>query len=174
MCIENRRARDEPNTAASFKTAVMSVSGAVVSVCIKYAMYDRTFRLSHWSTKQILALYRCLEHYSGVHYYGSDLQRISDDPSLSDLLPARHPVHTMVNERPDLTQEDYSEANKEFSVKSSIFADHGETCRISCVFSDHFHRAEVLPTYIAMNLYGSLKAGIDLSGLVTVEAGGSA
>lgn len=85
-----------------------------------------------------------------------------------------HPVHTMVNERPDLTQEDYSEANKDFSVKSFIFADHGETCRISCVFSNHFHRAEVLPAYIAMNLYGSLKAGIDLSGLVTAEAGGSA
>jgi len=124
MRIENRRASDEPNLAASFKTAVMSVSGAVVSVCIKYAMYDRTFRLSHWSTKQILTLYRCLEHYSGVRYYGSDLQRISDDPGLSDLLPARHPVHTMVNERPNLTQEDYSEANKDFPVKSFIFADH--------------------------------------------------
>jgi hypothetical protein len=59
MRIENRKARDEINTAASFKTAVMSVSGAVVSVCIKYAMYDRDFRLSHWSTTQILALYRC-------------------------------------------------------------------------------------------------------------------
>ena len=174
MCIENRPARDEADLAASFKTAVVNVSGAVASVCIKYAMYDRTVRLSHWSTKQILALYKCLEHYSGVHYYGSDLRRISDDPSLSDLLPTRHPVHTMLNERPDLTQEDYSEANKGFSVKSFIFADHGETCHISCAFGDHFHRAEVLPAYIAMNLYGSLKAGIDLSGLVTVEAGGSA
>ena len=174
MRIENRKARDEINTAASFKTAVMSVSGAVVSVCIKYAMYDRAFRLSHWSTTQILALYRCLEHYSGVHYYGSDLQRISDDPGLSDRLPFRHPIHTMVNERPDLTEDDYSEANREFSVNSFTFADHGETCCISCAFSDHSHRAEVLPAYIAMNLYGSLKAGVDLSGLVNMEAGGSA
>src|ERR1700738_2808320 len=174
MRIENRRARDEPNLAASFKTAVMSVSGAVVSVYIKYAMYDRTFRLSHWSTKQILALYKCLEYYSGVHYYGSDVQRISNEPSLSDLLPARHPVHTMVNERPDLTQEDYSEANKDFSVNSFIFAEHGETRRIHSAFGAPFHRTEVLPAYIVMNLYGSLKAGIDLSGLVTVGAGGSA
>jgi hypothetical protein len=146
----------------------------MVSVCIKYAMYDRTFRLSHWSTKQILALYKCLEHYSGVHYYGSDLQRMSDDPSLSDLLPARHPVHTMNNERPDLTQEDYSEAKDRFSVESLIFADQGETCRIHCAFADHCHRTEVLPAYIVTNLYGSLKAGIDLSGLVTSEPGGSA
>jgi hypothetical protein len=174
MRIENRRASDEPNLVASFKTAVMSVSGAMVSVCIKYAMYDRIFRLSHWSTTQILALYKCLEHYSGVHYYGSDLQRISDDPSPSDQLPARHPIHTMVNEKPDLTQEDYSEANEKFSVESLIFADQGETSRIQCVFADHGHRTEVLPAYIVMNLYGSLKAGIDLAGLATAESGGSA
>jgi hypothetical protein len=73
MCIEYHRALDELKTAASFKSAVVSVSGAVVSVWVKYAMYDRTSRLSLWLTKQILAPYRCLEHYSGLHYFGSDL-----------------------------------------------------------------------------------------------------
>jgi hypothetical protein len=42
------------------------------------------------------------------------------------------------------------------------------------VFADHGHRTEVLPAYIVMNLYGSLKAGIDLAGLATAESGGSA
>jgi hypothetical protein len=78
----------------------------------------------------------------------------------------------MVTESPDRRQESYSKAINEFSVESFIFADHVKTCRISCAFSDHSDRTEVVPTYIAMNLYGSLKDGIDLSGFLNIQTGG--
>ncbi|MFM0523300.1 hypothetical protein PQR08_38425, partial [Caballeronia jiangsuensis] len=66
------KAAEEPNLVSSFKSALIAAQGADGGVCIKYAMYAGPTRLAYWPQKQFLALYHCIEYYSGVHYYGSD------------------------------------------------------------------------------------------------------
>jgi hypothetical protein len=60
--------------------------------------------------KWFLALCKCIEYYSATHYYGSDLERTAQQPGPVPILPKRHPVRTMNDERPDLTEEDYQKA----------------------------------------------------------------
>ncbi|MFM0229876.1 hypothetical protein [Paraburkholderia sediminicola] len=174
MRVEKRKANDEPDLVSSFKTAFIGTPGAIANLCIKYAMYNGTSRLSHWQAEQFWALYQCIEHYSGVHYYGSDLQRVSDNPEFAARLPNRHPVRTMISERPDLTEQDYMTAQERFSVASLVVVDQRDACRVQCALTNGIRRTEVLPAYIAMNLYGSLKASFDLSALIASKPGGSA
>jgi hypothetical protein len=174
LTIARVKATDEPNLVSSFKSAFIGSQGTVSSVCIKYAMFAGSTRLSYWPQNQFLALYRCIEHYSGVHYYGSDLQRMSDDPGFAVGLPKRHPIHTMARERPDLTESDYLKSQNEFSVASFVVVDKGGACCVQCTFTNGFKRTDVLPAYVAMNLCGALKASIDMSGLMTAPPAGSA
>lgn len=168
------KAADEPNLVSSFKSALIAVQGADGGVCIKYAMFAGPTRLSYWPQKQFLALYQCIEYYSGVHYYGSDLQRVSDDPGFAARLPKRHAIHTMLGEQPDLMESDYLKAQERFSVASFIVVDGGDVCCTQCTFANGANRIDILPAYIAMNLCGALKASIDMSGLVTATPAGSA
>lgn len=168
------KADHEPNLVSSFKSAFVGAKGTVIDACINYAMFSGTTRLSHWPQKQLLALYKCVEYYSGVHYYGSDLQRVSDDPIYAAGLPKRHPIHTMLGERPELTESDYRSAEKKFSVTSFSVVDRGDALYIQCLFADGSGRIDILPAYIAMNLCGALKACIDMSVLVTEPPAGTA
>jgi hypothetical protein len=172
MCVETRATSDKTNLVTSFITGF--APGAVETVCIKYAMYDGSSRLSYWQAKWSRALHQCVEHYSGMHYHGSDLQRASDEPEFSARLPIRHPVRTMISEKPTLTEQEYRAAKERFSVTSLRVIDQGDSCLVECKFANGSSRTEVLPSYIAMNLCGFLNASRDLSALMTSEAGGSA
>jgi hypothetical protein len=167
-------AGNKTNFVSSFITAFAGASGAVHGVCIKYAMYDRSLRLSYFDAQWFLALYQCIEYYSGTRYYGSDMQRVVDEPEFSARLPRRHPIRTMHSEKPDLTDLDYELAKEKFSVAALRVGDLGDSCRIDCSYASGNHRTEVLPGYVAMNLCGSLKACHDLSGLMTSQPGGAA
>jgi hypothetical protein len=162
-----RTISEDANLVASFATAF--VPGVVDAVCIKYAMYDGAFRLSYWSAKWPRALYQCIEYYSGFHYHGSDLQRVSDDPEFCARLPIHHPVRTMTSRKPDLTQLEYLMSKQDFSVSSFRFVDQDDSGRIECMFADGNRRVEVLPGYIVMNLCGFLKASRDLSADMTPD-----
>jgi hypothetical protein len=137
-------------------------------------MYDRTLRFSYLEPTWFQALYKCVEYYSVLHYYGSDMQRAADEPEFLARLPRRHPVRTMSSEKPGLTEIDYEAAKERFSVASMRVMDQGDSCRVECTFTNGSRRTEVLPGYIAMNLCGFLKACVDLSGLISSEPGGSA
>lgn len=173
MRIDKSNTGNNRNLVSSFLTAFVG-SGAIESVCIKFAMLDGTTRLSYWEPKCFLALHQCVEYYSGMHYYGSDLQRTAEEPGFLASLPKRHPVRTMNDEKPHLTEEEYQTAKEKFSVASLAVIDEGETCRIECTYLSGDRRLDVLPAYIAMNLCGSLKASVDLSGLMEAEPGGTA
>lgn len=161
---------------ASFRVAFLShvQKNKMPDVCIKYAMHDGSFRLSHWLSQHVESLYKCVEYYSATHYYGSDMQRVSDDPELVTLLPARHPVRTMANEKPDLTEGDYGTARDGFSIQSFHVADQGRACAIYCAFADNTARVDVLPEFVVMNLYGCLRASINLSDFMSIETRGTA
>lgn len=174
MSVEKRKAGNQPNLVSSFRIAFLGTSGSVESLCIKFSMFDGTTRLSCWQPKWLLALYKCIEYYSAMHYYGSDLQRTAQEPSLVATLPRRHPVRTMNDEKPDLTEEDYQEASKLFPVASFAFIDQGGICHIDCTYSNGYRRIEVLPAYIAMNLCATLKAIVEASGLWALKAVGTA
>ncbi|WP_176048795.1 hypothetical protein [Burkholderia sp. BCC1644] len=173
VTLTKLNASDEPDLVSSF-AAAFSGTGPVASVCIKFAMYNGTFRLSQWEALQLQALYQCIEHYSGVHYYGSDLQRMSDDSSFGATLPTRHPVRTMLDERPILTKRDYQIGLERHRVKSLVVVDRGDACEIRCTYVNESQRSDLLPVYIAMNLYGALRACINLSGTLASEVGGPA
>jgi hypothetical protein len=172
MLIEKRKAGSKRNLVSSFITAFVG-SGSIESVCIKFAMFDGTTRLSYWEPRWFQALHECLEYYSGMHYYGSDLQRTAEEPCFLASLPKRHAVRTMGDEKPRLTEEEYQTAKERFSVASLAVIDEGVTCRIECTYLNRDRRLEVLPAYIAMNLCASLKASADLSDLMAVEPGGT-
>jgi hypothetical protein len=172
MSAAKHIANGEPNLVSSFKTAFVRESGVIKSICIKYAMHDRTFRLSHWNANLFHALCQCIEYYSGVHYFGSHLQRVSDDPTFANRLRERHPVRTMTSERPDFTDHDYRAAQERFSIVSFIAADEGETLSIQCRMVNGEFRVDALPAFIAMNLYGSLTASVNLCGLIVSESRG--
>jgi len=174
MRVEKRKVSNQPNLVSSFKTAFVGASGAIESVCIKYAMFNGTTRLSYWQPRWYQALHQCIEYYSAIHYYGSDLQRSAEEPNFLAQLPKRHPVRAMNDEKPDLTEEDYQAAKERFSVASLAVIDQGGICRIECTYLSGDRRIEVLPAYIAMNLCASLKASFDLSGLMAAEPGGTA
>jgi hypothetical protein len=174
MCTYKVRAIDEPNLASSFKTAFVAEQGEVAQLFIKYAMYDGSSRLSLLSRRQFLDLCRCIEHYCGIHYYGSDLQRVSDEPGYATQVPKRHPIHTMTNDRPNFIEEDFLAAVKDFAVASLLVIDKGEWCCLQHTFLNGTRRVDMLPAYVAMNLYGSLKASIDMSGLISAPSLGSA
>ncbi|CAB3753429.1 MULTISPECIES: hypothetical protein [Burkholderia] len=173
MTLIKRKASDEPNLVSSF-TAAFSGTGPAESVCIKLSMYNGTFRLSQWDAKQLRALYHCVEHYSAVHYYGSDLERVSEDTSFGTGLPARHPIHTMRGERPILTERDYRIGLEKHCVKSFVVLDRGDACEIRCTHMDGTQRTDLLPAYIAMQLYGALRACLNLSNSLAVDPRGSA
>lgn len=172
MRIEKRKSGSKRNLVSSFITAFVG-SGSIESVCIKFAMFDGTTRLSYWEPRWFQALYECVEYYSGTHYYGSDLQRTAEEPGLVARLPKRHPVRTMNDERPDLTEEDYQAAKVQFTIASLAVIDEGATCRIECTSIRGDRRIEILPAFIAMNLHGSLKASVDMACLMGVEPKGS-
>lgn len=173
MSAEKRELGRKRNLVTSFITACIG-SGSVESVCIKFAMLDGSTRLSYWEPRWFQALYECVEYYSGIHYYGSDLQRTAEEPRFVTSLPKRHPVRTMKDQKPDFTEEDYHAAREQFMVSSLAVIDEGATCRIECASIQGSSRIEVLPEYIAMNLCGSLKANVDMAHLMAVEPGGSA
>lgn len=173
MRIEKRKAGNKRNLVSSFITAFVG-SGSKESVCIKFAMFDGTTRLSYWEPKWFSALHQCVEYYSGMHYYGSDLQRTAEEPGFLAGLPKRHAVRTMADEKPHLIEQEYQTARERFSVASLAVIDEGATCRIECTYHSGDRRTEVLPAFIAMNLCASLKASVDLCGLMAAEHGGTA
>lgn len=173
MGIEKRKSESKLNLVSSFVTAFVG-SGTIESVCIKFAMFDGTTRLSYWEPRWFQALYECVEYYSGMHYYDSDLQRTAEKPGFAASLPKRHPVRTMTDEKPGLTEEDYQVAKMQFTVASLAVIDEGATCRIECASVRGDRRSEILPAYIAMNLCGSLRASVDMARLMELEPRGSA
>lgn len=159
MRSEKRKVGNKRNLVSSFITAFVG-SGSIESACIKFAMFDGTTRLSYWEPRWFLALYECVEYYSGIHYYGSDLQRTAEEPEFLVGLPKRHAVRTMNDEKPHLTGDEYQTARERFPVASLAVIDEGATCRIECSYLGGDRRIEVLPAFIAMNLRASLKASV--------------
>ncbi|MCJ0762646.1 hypothetical protein [Variovorax terrae] len=174
MIFEKPGTDGELDVVSSYRVGFTCTTGAIDSVCIKYTMRDGICRLSYWPLNVFQEFLRSIEYYSESHYDGSDLQRASEDSEYARQLPARHPVHTLNNERPELTQEDYFTARDVFYVASLAVADQGDAICTECTFANGTRRVEVLPAYIAMNLCGAMKASVDLSGLVGAKPGGTA
>lgn len=120
------------------------------------------------------ALYSCVEYYSGTRYYGSDMQRESDEPGFVARLPTRHPVRTMSSEKPGIADGEYELSKQAYRVMSLRMTDHGDECHLVCVYADGSSRMEMLTGYIVMNLCGYLKACLDLHGFMTTTPRGSA
>lgn len=159
---------------ASFIAAFSSEPNAFDGACIKYAMLDRTFRLSFFDEHTFRELYQCVEYYSGTRYAGSDMQREADEPGFIARLPDRHPVLTMAREKPHLAEGEYEVAKRAHRVTGLTMTDLGDKCRLVCVYSNGSRREEVLPGYIVMNLCGYMKACVDLYGFMTITPSGSA
>lgn len=159
---------------ASFITAFSSEPQSFEGVCIKYAMHDRTHRLSFFDEQWFTALYQCVEYYSCTSYYGSDMQREADEPDFLSRLPRRHPVHTMSREKPSLTDDEYEAAKLTHRVTALRMADQGNACRLVCQYADGHRREELLPGYIIMNLCAYLGACVRLHGLMMTTPSGTA
>ncbi|MCJ0762524.1 hypothetical protein [Variovorax terrae] len=174
MNFEKCDASEASDWVSSYRVGFTCTAGVIDGVCVKYTMYDSTYRLAYWLPHWFQVFRQGIERYRDAHDDGSGLRRASEDSRYAQQLPSRHPVHTLNNERPELTQEDYFMARDYFCVASLEVADLGSVFRTECEFVGGTRRVEVLPAYIAMNLCGALKASVDLSGLVAATPGGTA
>jgi hypothetical protein len=172
--IEQRLATDEPNLVCSFESGFISLEGAIAGVCIKYRTYGGNDRIAHWPNNRFRELFSCLARYSEAHWSGSDMQK-SNDPKFLDSLPARHPYHTVEDDAPSLTEAEIGASTGSTCVSDFEFVDRGKACEVRCIFRDGGRRTDILPEYIAMNLWGYLESSIEVvDNLLRSDARGSA
>jgi hypothetical protein len=133
------------NVVSSFIAAFSDTPGVARGVCLKYAMVDRSQRLSYFEAQWFRVLYECVEYFSATHYFGSDMQRAADEAEFSPGLPDRHPIRTMHREKPSLTEGDYTLARRKFCVTVLRVSDLGDSCRIDCSYVGGIHGPKFCP-----------------------------
>lgn len=173
MDAEKRTTNDEPNLVAGFKVAAI-LNKKITGACIKYTMYDGTERLCFFPISHLKSLHKCLEYFSAMHYYGSDMQRVADDPAFAASLADDHAVHTMERMKPVFTDSEFNQAQNKFCVGTLAVADGNKTCIIHLNSTAGQRRTDILPEFTAMNLFGFLCAVINPHNLLLSETLGSA
>lgn len=167
------KSNSRENVVCSFTLAVAG-SGAVEGACIKYAMLDGASRLAYMAADGFFALKECIELYSALNYIGSDLQRMEEESGFRGTLSKRHPVRTMHDAKPRLTDDEFHAARRDHLVASLRLVDEGAACRIECVYQGLHRRQEVLPAYIAMHLCTAMQRGVEMCRLLGAKPAGSA
>lgn len=155
---------DELNHVTSFRIAAV-MNKMLIGVHIKFAMTDGTNRLSYWTVKNILSLYKCLEFFTMTHYKNSQMKSITEDSTYANNFGKNHPINAMNLTKPQFEVNDYKVSLDDFSVKTLQFLDQNEKCALHLIMTSGKKRIDVLDEYTAMNLFGFLNNVINLKNL---------
>ncbi|MBS0483485.1 MAG: hypothetical protein JSR96_15360 [Proteobacteria bacterium] len=165
---------DEHNPVASFETGITTLKGDWVGICIKFSMYDRSTQLTHWSPRAFGLLMRALNEY-GEHLGANAMMlRAHAEPSLVQDLPQRHPYHTLLTEKPELSEDETGRASRATGIDQVAFAARGPTLELRPTFMDGRAASIFLHEYTALSLLGYLQEYLEAADVLTGPAAGTA
>jgi hypothetical protein len=142
MNTEKNFINDKANLIACFKDAAI-LKKKLAGICIKYSMYDATDRLFFFRLSPLNWLQKCLEYFSAMHYYESDMQRAADDFSFAATLAPNHAIHTMKRMTPIFGDADFTSA--QINSASASWQSSMETKHAS--LASHQPQVSAEPTY---------------------------
>jgi hypothetical protein len=169
-----QRSPDVDNPVSSFEVGIMTVNGTWVGICIKFSMYDRATKITHWSPRAYRFLIEALEQYYEHLGANAFMFRAKDDPSLVASLPARHPYHTLLTETPLLTEDEIGRAGLGSGIDRVTFAFRGPTLELRPEFGDGRTESIYLHEYTALSLLGYLQQYTEAAKTLTGPAAGNA
>lgn len=145
------------NPVASFEAGIVTVKGEPVGICVKFRYFDGTGALSHWPTKQLAHLIRGLLEYGESGRHDQFMFKASANPQIVDSLPPRHPYHTLLNERPELSADEVGMSSPKTRVTSCIFVDRGPTFVLRPEYADGSKAEIFMHEYTVFSLWGYLQ-----------------
>lgn len=169
-----QRDPDTDNPVASFEAGIVTVNGAWVGICIKFAMYDKTTKLTHWSLRAYEGMMEALQKYGMELGAGAFMFRAHNDPSLTENLPPRHPYHTLLNEVPKLTESEVGTAQLKTGIDEAQFVFRGPTFEIRPQYGDGRTESIFMDEYTALSLWGYLKKYMEAAATLVGPAEGNA
>lgn len=170
----DQRSPDVDNPVSSFEVGIMTLQGTWVGICIKFSMYDRATKITHWSPRAYRLLVEALEEY--CEHLGADalIFRAKADAALVASLPARHPYHTLLTEVPPLTEAEIGTAGFGSGIDRATFAVRGPTFELRPEFGDGRTESIYMHEYTALSLLGYLQQYTDAAKKLTGPAAGNA
>jgi hypothetical protein len=145
------------NPVSSFETGLITLQGAWIGLCIKFAMFDRSTRLTHWSPKASHALIAGLTEYCNNLGSQAFMFRANADPSLTEGLNPRHPFHTLLSEQPTLSEDEIGTAGLKTGINEAEFVSRGPTFEVRPVYGNGRRESIFLHEYTALSLLGYLQ-----------------
>ncbi|WP_374365167.1 hypothetical protein [Piscinibacter sp.] len=171
---EEQPAPSADSVVASFEAGIITLKRAWIGVCIKFAMQDRSARITHWSPHAFKALVDALQAYFEQLGMNAFMIRANDDPTLVASLPARHPYHTLLSDRPKLSDDEIGTAGLKTGIGEAEFEAHGNTFELRPLYGDG-HRASIwLHEYTALSLLGYLREYLKVADTLSGPAAGNA
>ena len=104
---------------------------------------------------------QALLEYIETGRHGQFMFKAKADPALVKSLPARHPYHTLLDEKPDLSSAEIGNSTKKTIVESCSFADQGPTFVVRPVYADTQTAEIFMHEYTAFSLWGYLNEYIE-------------
>lgn len=169
-----QRSPDVDNPVSSFEVGIMTVRGSWVGICIKFSMYDKATKITHWSPHAYRLLIEALDQYHQHLGANAFMFRAKADPSLVASLPARHPYHTLLTEAPLLTQAEIGTASLSSGIDRATFAVRGPTFELRPEFGDGRTESIYMHEYTALSLLGYLQQYTEAAKKLTGPAAGNA
>lgn len=160
------------NPVSSFEVGIIGVSGSPVGMCIKFRYFDGSEALSHWPTPLLARLMQALLEYIETGRHFKFMFKATDDPTLVQKLPARHPYHTLNDEKPDLSSAEVGNSTKNTRVESCSFADQGPTFVVRPVYGDTQTIEIFMHEYTAFSLWGYINEYIEVFDKLNVPVDG--
>jgi len=162
------------NPVSSFETGIITLRGAWIGVCIKFAMFDKSTRITHWSPKAYHALVAGLTEYCNDLGPQAFMFRAHSDPSLTEGLDPRHPFHTLLSEVPALSDDEIGTAGLKTGINEAEFVSRGPTFEVQPVYGNGRRESIFLHEYTALSLLGYLQEYMKAAKILTGPAAGSA
>lgn len=164
----------EGNLVSSYEVGLISYKKNYMGMCIKFAMYDKTTKLMHWTPQAVKALIDALTEYVNFIGFNAFMFRAKADPTLVADLPERHPYHTVLSEKPSLTTDEIATAGRATSVGDYQFAIRGPTFTIRVTYLDKRFEEINLHEYTAFELCGYLQHYLKAADMIRRPAEGNA
>lgn len=172
--IIEQRNPEVDNPVSSFEVGIVTKQGVWVGICIKFSMYDKTTKLTHWSPHAFGLLMTSLTEYCNYLGENAFYFRAESDPSLLDGLMPRHPYHTLLSEVPILSEDEIGTAGLKTGIDQATFAVRGPTFELRPVFGDGRTESIYLHEYTALSLLAYLQEYIKAAKTLSGPAAGTA
>ncbi|MGY8573500.1 hypothetical protein L0936_19490 [Paracidovorax citrulli] len=174
MTDTEQRSPDSENPVASFEVGIITVEGKWVGICIKFSMFDHSTRITHWSSPAYRRLIDGLNEYYGLIGAQALMFKAADNPELVKTLPPRHPYHTVVNEKPSLTEQEIGTATIASRIDRTELVARGTTLELRPKWGDGHNESLYLHEYVALSLLVYLDEYMDAARRLTGPAAGNA